>query len=100
MHWSTLNKPDENVNPVETEEIMRKEKLRFEALWELFYAEITYLIDHILVLQNVSTFKTRSLHHGTIWITVPWLFHGYTSLKKLVDVNESLLIFFTESTRK
>ena len=62
MHWSTLNKPDENVNPVKTEEIMRKEKLRFEALWELFYAEITYLIDHILVLQNVSKFKTRLSH--------------------------------------
>ena len=62
MHWSTLNKLDENVNSVETEEIMRKEKLRFEALWELFYAEITYLIDHILVLQNVSKFKTCLPH--------------------------------------
>ena len=30
------------------------ESTRFEALWELFYAEVTYLVDNLLVLQDVS----------------------------------------------
>lgn len=57
-HWSTISRFNENYNGVEEEmikaaKISEQERDRYEALWELFYAEVCYLVDHLLVLQNV-----------------------------------------------
>ena len=38
------------------------ERKRYEALWELFYAEVVYLVDHLLVLQNVSIYAFYLFH--------------------------------------
>ncbi|XP_065059164.1 pleckstrin homology domain-containing family G member 7-like isoform X3 [Rhopilema esculentum] len=51
LHWTDLsgNILDEAaVNALPT-----KERKRFEAVWELFHAEVTYITDHLLVLKEV-----------------------------------------------
>ncbi|XP_065667894.1 pleckstrin homology domain-containing family G member 7 isoform X11 [Hydra vulgaris] len=54
-HWSTVN----SGNVINSNDGVDNE--RFEALWELFYAEITYLMDHLIVLNDVFA---KQLQHA------------------------------------
>lgn len=45
---------DSETEMIKQAKLSKAESTRFEALWELFYAELTYLADNLLVLQDVS----------------------------------------------
>jgi len=79
-HWSTLIKTKDT-----PQEMSDSERRRFEALWELFYAEITYLIDHLLVLQNVFA---KSYEHARAFGFLPNMDEVvlFANLEKLIEV--------------
>lgn len=61
-HWSTLGKFDDDfcdkTNVLHKTKLSDQERKRFEALWELLYAEISYLINNLIVIHDVSTFES------------------------------------------
>ena len=52
---------------------------RYEALWELFYAEVVYLVDNLVVLRDVSLILPLE----------------YIQSKIIREVNFSVIIFYT-----
>ncbi|XP_066913147.1 pleckstrin homology domain-containing family G member 7-like isoform X4 [Clytia hemisphaerica] len=80
-HWSNLDKFKEEDTQSDRSSIFHDEMLsdqerkRFEALWELFYAEVRYLINNLVVLHDVFA---KPLQHAK-------------SFGFLTCVNESLL---------
>ena len=55
MHWTDL--ANEKVDKATLDALSSKDKKRYEALWELFHAEVRYITDHLLVLKEVICFK-------------------------------------------
>ena len=53
VHWTDLVKSKFGENALNS--LTDKERKRFEALWELFHAEVVYIIDHLLVLKEVCS---------------------------------------------
>ena len=51
-HWTDLSTGKFGKNSLES--LASKERKRFEAVWELFHAEVTYITDHLLVLKEAS----------------------------------------------
>ena len=51
MHWTDL--ANERIDRASLDALSSKERKRYEALWELFHAEVTYITDHLLVLKEV-----------------------------------------------
>jgi len=51
MHWTDL--ASEKIDRASLDALSSKERKRYEALWELFHAEVTYITDHLLVLKEV-----------------------------------------------
>ena len=51
-HWTDLSTEKFGKNSLES--LASKERKRFEAVWELFHAEVTYITDHLLVLKEAS----------------------------------------------
>lgn len=51
MHWTDLS--TEKFDQAALNALPTKERKRFEAVWELFHTEVTYITDHLLVLKEV-----------------------------------------------
>merc|ERR1712048_1186747 len=91
------------------EDLDPSERRRFEALWELFHAEVTYLINHLIVMRNVFYKPLQLLKpYGflveaddiVLFANLEELIHATTAFAKLLlpifkDANPSSI---TEST--
>ena len=54
MHWTDL--ASEKIDQATLDALPSKDRKRYEALWELFHAEVRYITDHLLVLKEVLYF--------------------------------------------
>eukprot|EP00794_Sanderia_malayensis_P007448 gene7448-8270_t len=84
LHWTDVFKSKFGDSSLKS--ISEKECKRFEALWELFYAEVVYIIDHLTVLKEVFKIPAEiSKKLGFLEQVSPLIVFG--NLERLIQVS-------------